>query len=240
MTNPINLPPLSQPCVDLETGIMNLSWYNVLLGFFTRTGGVQGTDSTTVAAQAAQALLLAGTAETTAQEAYALGSAAQGSALDAISKANTAISMATAASGSSSNGLLKNLNLSDLVSASNARQNLSLDLVPFTQNYGIMISGEQRFIPLIKNYVVPGNFSGSLIWANTIPTANATFVISYIRGVSSYSIGNITIINGGSHYTILSGNQTNLIAGDVLVIQSPSPADITMRDIGLTIAMINA
>jgi hypothetical protein len=62
----INFPVPQAPLVDLTTGFPTTAWWYVLQRFFVRTGGGTGTDSSSTATTANEALANAATAQATA------------------------------------------------------------------------------------------------------------------------------------------------------------------------------
>ena len=164
--------------------------------------------------EAESGITLANAAQLTANTALALGYTLQSSTLQ---RAN---------------------NLLDLLSPSTARQNLGVDGAPIWIHYdGTIASGLTRYVPLTHAYTVPGNFNGTMTWCGTYPTADAVFTFSYIRGSFTTPIGTITFIHGGNYNSFSTFTDVSLNEGDILVIVAPNPADSTLANVGITLAL---
>ena len=84
--------------------------------------------------------------------------------------------------------------------------------------------------------VIPANFAGTVAYAGTVASANATFTLNHISGATTTEIGTI-IFNTTGHTAIALSTQAavSVAAGDVLQLVAPALQDATLADLGLTI-----
>ena len=82
-----------------------------------------------------------------------------------------------------------------------------------------------------RTFTITANFVGSQAKAGTAATASAVFTIRK----NGASIGTVTLAASATTGTF-SGAAASFVAGDVLTILAPSPADATLADIGITLA----
>jgi len=95
-------------------------------------------------------------------------------------------------------------------------------------------------MPIVQPTIVPANFGSSNGYAFTNAAADAAFAVSYIRSGSVIQIGNVTFTNTSSRPTMSTQAQANLVSGDVFLVITPSVADITLADVGLTIVLLKS
>lgn len=246
MTNPVsNLPSAQLPVpttqiVD-ETGAATPLFHRFLTGLFLRTGGAAGASSSDTLAIAEAALTAAGIAQTdatlaqnTANTAATTAATAQATASSALNSASYA---ATVANNCVSTQLTKANNLSDVSSSSSARTNLKVAIVPVCVMYDTLSSGLVRYYPVVTPLTIPANLAGTKVYAGTVPTTNAIFTVGYIRSGVAVTIGTINVVNGGHTGIVLSTQSAvSLVAGDILTITAPSPADATLAYLSITLA----
>lgn len=243
MTNPVSLnqsaqqPPPNTPIVDPATGIPTPQYHRFENVLVSRTGGPAGIDLASVEATAEQALATANGAEALAQTADNTANAANVNASHAQTTANTANTNANNAFATAQSAIAGSLrainNLSDVASVQSARVNLGVDLYPVVIQIQDPTSSVGHFVPLLANVTIPANFQFTLAYCGVVPTADATFSLSYIRGGVSNFIGTITLIHGGPFFALSNQPAVSLVYGDVLMVSCPS--DATLAQVGLSI-----
>jgi hypothetical protein len=251
MTNPVSsnptgaFPPITVPIAANPSGIVTPEWYRLNVALWQRTGGSEGVNTGDVQTTAQTALTTAQAAELDATEAQTAAQTALTAADNATTQAMTANNAAIAAQADVATlatlTLLIADNLSDLSSVPTARANLGLSLWPLAITFDTLPSGLSRYIPITRAVTVPSDFGGLYTYCGTIPTAGAEFVLNYIRGGISTLLGTITIATGGNTYNLplTSGALAyNLIAGDTLQVITPSPADATLANVGITLSLV--
>ena len=129
-------------------------------------------------------------------------------------------------------------NLADVPNASLARDNLGVASFPVQFIFdGTIASGLTRYVPLTKAYTVPANFNNTFTWCGVFPTADAVFTVELIRSPFTYPIGTITLIHGGNYNLFSTFTPVSLYVGDVLSLTAPNPADSTLANVGITLAL---
>lgn len=93
-------------------------------------------------------------------------------------------------------------------------------------------------VPIVQNTQVPANFAASSGYAYTNATSNSVYTVAYLRSGSTTTIGTVTFSSGGHTPAFSTQALVNLVAGDVLTITSPSVADLTLADVGLTLVLL--
>lgn len=245
--NPVNnlpsaqLPTPTQPIVDPATGIPTPLYHRFQVGLFLRTGGAAGANTTDVQTLAEQAESIANSAaaeatlaKNTANSAVIAADAAQTTANTAATSAQNANTLGTYLN---KNALLAANDLSDVSNVSASRANLGLNVFPLTVTFDTLTTGLTRYVPLVSNLTIPANFARTSTYCGTVPTADAVFTVSYIRGPLTTPIGTITLIHLSVFNALSIQAPVNLLSGDTLVIQCPSPADATLAHVGITIYM---
>jgi hypothetical protein len=89
-------------------------------------------------------------------------------------------------------------------------------------------------IPLIVPITIAANFSGSYAVAGVAATASSVFTLAYTRSGVTTTIGTITFAAAGTVGTLASSAYTSQ-ANDILTLTAPSPADLTLANIGISI-----
>lgn len=98
---------------------------------------------------------------------------------------------------------------------------------------GLMNNGEILFEFVSTDAItLPINLTGSYAKANTAATASTTVTINKNGG----SIGTIDWSVAGTVGTFTFSAGVNLIAGDVLQLVAPNPADVTLANVGVNFA----
>jgi hypothetical protein len=87
------------------------------------------------------------------------------------------------------------------------------------------------FITLSKAITIPVNFAGAASYAETAPTADATFTIQQ----NGSNVGTIKFAAGSHTATFTAASPIALAVGDRLAPIGPSPADATLSDVSVTI-----
>ena len=82
---------------------------------------------------------------------------------------------------------------------------------------------------------IPANFAGTLGYAATPATADAAFVLAYIRAGTPTTIGTITMASGSSAATLSTQAAVDLLVGDILRLTAPSPQDATLANASITL-----
>jgi hypothetical protein len=83
---------------------------------------------------------------------------------------------------------------------------------------------------------VPALLAGTTVYAATKTSANASFRVNKISGVTTTEIGKVTFTPTTSNTScLLEGIGGTLAIGDVLQVISPAAPDNTLADIGITI-----
>lgn len=247
MTNPVksntraNLPPNSIPVVDSNGNLTTLWRNNYFLPLLNRTGNTEGLDLGQVESTASSALNLSNqnaaeiatldvevsTAQTDANKATAAAASAQSAGDTANQTANALVSII----------LSRFNNLSDVTSVSASRANLGLNSYPLTFTYDTLSSGLTRYIPVTQGLIVPVGLVGSQSYCGTVPAANAPFSLRYIRGGITSTIGTITLISASQSFTLTCPVAVTLMAGDVLSLVAPGPADSTLANVGISLSL---
>lgn len=93
-------------------------------------------------------------------------------------------------------------------------------------------------VPIVQNTQVPANFAASNGYSYTNATSNSVYTVAFLRSGSTTTIGTVTFSSGGHTPAFSTQALVNLVAGDVLTITSPSVADLTLADVGLTIVLM--
>jgi hypothetical protein len=88
--------------------------------------------------------------------------------------------------------------------------------------------------------MLPPNFAGTAVYAGTIATDNAVFVLNKIPlGAASVAIGTVTITPASNTSCLLSLQASVSFAiGDVLQLVAPVVQDATLADLGITVLAI--
>jgi hypothetical protein len=92
---------------------------------------------------------------------------------------------------------------------------------------------------LPNGVTIPGNFSGSLGRALTLPTATATFTVNKIPAGSTTptAFGTVVISTAGAFtFATTSGLPETFAAGDGLTMVAPATADTTLANVEITLA----
>lgn len=247
MSNPVSsspsaqLPVFTSQLVDPQTGNATTLFHRFLAGLYLRTGGGAGVSTTDVSQVANSALQTATDANQSATLAQSTADSAAAVAANASTASETAQegvnSCVTAIQALRVTSLQTQNNLNDVASKSAARANLDLSIYPMTVTFDTLTSGLRRFIPIVFGMQIPANFLGTLVYSGKLATADAVFTIEVVRNGVLIVIGSITLINNSVAYILSPSNAFNLVIGDVLVIQCPSPADATLAQVGITIPM---
>jgi len=106
--------------------------------------------------------------------------------------------------------------------------------IPFAFS-GLPLAGQVIHIPLVIDLTIPANFAGALGYAATPATADAAFVLDYIRAGTPTTIGTITMATGSSAATLSTQAAVDLSSGDILRLTAPSPQDATLANASLTL-----
>ena len=106
--------------------------------------------------------------------------------------------------------------------------------IPFAFS-GMPLAGQVIHIPLVIGLTIPANFAGTLGYAATPATADAAFVLAYIRAGTPTTIGTITIAAGSSAATLSTQAAVDLLVGDILRLTAPSPQDATLANASITL-----
>lgn len=244
MTNPIStlpsaqLPTSATPLIDPASGLATPLFYRFLTGLFLRTGGASGTSASDVAEEARAALTTATDAQQQAALAQETATTASATASAAQATASTAEGQAQLATVAAQNAITSSCqraaNLGDVASALSARSNLGV--AGFFANFQIdsPTSGLTRYFPLPVACTLPANFAGTQAFAGTAPTHSAPLTIQRRHGGTTSYIGTVTVAPGSGFVVTLQG-AVSFAAGDVIVVQCPSPADATLAALGLTL-----
>ncbi len=92
---------------------------------------------------------------------------------------------------------------------------------------------------ITQNTQVPANFSGSSGYCFVNATNSSAFTVGYVHSGVPASIGTFTFSSGGGSTPALSTQAAvNLVSGDVLYITTPSSADPTLADVGITLVLL--
>jgi len=91
------------------------------------------------------------------------------------------------------------------------------------------------FVTAAMAMTIQSNLYGTVGYANTAATANASFTLNKISGGSSVTFGIITAPAGSTGGFTLGGAGGSLAAGDVLQLIAPSPQDATLADVCITV-----
>jgi hypothetical protein len=240
MTNPVNaqfasLPSISIPLVDPAGNVSN-EWYRFFLAWWKRDGGPIGTGGT--ASQTAQ------TALDRANLAFALATAANVNtteAAEAAAAAQATANLALAAAGSvqpfALTALQKSLNLSDVQSAPQSRSNLGVAGLPLPFFFP-SLTGQAMYMPITSPLQLPMNLGGTVMYAATPPSSNASFVVQIIRIGSGavVSVGTVTLVAGSSTTINISAPSTLQVSvGDTIQVIAPVStglqAGLTLRGV---------
>jgi hypothetical protein len=93
----------------------------------------------------------------------------------------------------------------------------------------------------VYNVVLPipctiaADFSGSGVYAGSIATGNAEFLLRRISNGESTTIGTATFTSASHTSCQWSSQATTMVAGDVLQLVAPTPQDATLADIGISV-----
>lgn len=88
-------------------------------------------------------------------------------------------------------------------------------------------------VPIVRAMTFADDFSGSYGRAGTAATASAAFTIT----VNGSTVGTMTFASAATSATFAtSGGVVSLVAGDILAVIAPSPADATLADVGFGLA----
>ena len=91
------------------------------------------------------------------------------------------------------------------------------------------------YIPVVNLLTIAAGFAGSLAIAAIAATAASTFTLSYIRGGVTTAIGTIVFGAGSTTGTFSASSLYTAALGDILLLTSPTIADITLANIGITV-----
>ena len=187
----------------------------------------------------AQQALTKASAETTATGAAAAAAAAQATADGAVTIATAAQSIASQAFTAATNPqlLIATKNLSDIPNDPLARTNLGVNLIAVTVTYDTLPASLPRYIPITQPTTVPAGFAGTVTYCGVTPTTDATFTVRVIRAGAPILIGYITLIHLGHAASFSNQAAFKLVAGDVLQITCPSPADTSLANVGITLSL---
>lgn len=82
---------------------------------------------------------------------------------------------------------------------------------------------------------IAANFANSQTYADTAPTANATFNLFQIVAGVATNIGTIILTAGSKTARTFSSSGTTFNPGDALQIVAPATQDTTLSDVSITI-----
>ncbi|GEM_PF-1509574 len=106
--------------------------------------------------------------------------------------------------------------------------------IPFAFS-GLPLAGQVIHIPLVIDLTIPANFVGTLGYAAIPATADAAFVLAFIREGTPTTIGTITMASGSSAATLSTQAAVDLLVGDILRLTAPSPQDATLANASITL-----
>lgn len=246
MTNPVSATPSAQlpvPTSQLvdQNGVATPDFHRFLTGLYLRTGGGAGA-STSDAQQVAEAALTAASlageeatqAQSTATSAEAAAAAAQSTADSAVTYAAQA---GTVANQALATQLTASKNLSDLPSPPAARTAIGTPYVMFVMCVDVCVDGLTRFIPVLFPITIGANLAGCRTWCGVLPTADALFTVGYIRSGVQHTIGQIKFVHASTSSYMPVCDPINLVAGDVITLQCPSPPDATLAEVGISLRL---
>jgi hypothetical protein len=93
----------------------------------------------------------------------------------------------------------------------------------------------------VYNVVLPiactiaADFSGSVVYAGSVTTANAEFLLRQISNGVTTTVGTATFTSASNTSCQWSSQALSFSAGDVLQLVAPSPQDATLADIGISV-----
>lgn len=93
------------------------------------------------------------------------------------------------------------------------------------------------YIPLVQATTIPANFAGSVAYSNATASATIAFTLVYIRAGASTTIGTVTFSSGSSAGVFSVQAQVNLLIGDILVCEAPTPQDASLADVGISLLL---
>lgn len=102
----------------------------------------------------------------------------------------------------------------------------------------LQVAGQVFNLVVTVPMTLPQNFVGSAVYCGTQATANAVFTVVQVPVSTGVAITQGTVtVTPVSHTscTLVSAGVITLLTGDVLQIKCPTPSDITLADIGITL-----
>jgi len=246
MTNPVSATPSAQlpvPTSQLvdQNGVATPDFHRFLAGLYLRTGGGAGASSSDAQQVAEAALAAADLAGDEATQAQSTATTAEAAAAAAQSTADSAVSYAAQAGSVANQALATQLtaskNLSDLPSPASARGNLGTQYLCYVMLYDICTDGLKRCIPVVFPATIGSNLAGWRTWCGVLPTADALFTVGYIRSGVQHTLGQIKFVHASTSSYMPVCDPVNLVAGDVITLQCPSPADATLAEVGIALRL---
>ncbi len=92
-------------------------------------------------------------------------------------------------------------------------------------------------LTITQAMIVPANFAGSVGWCGTLATSSSAYAVSYWRSGTTTSIGTLTFTSASHLATLSTQAAVNLLIDDVLIVTTPSVADTTLADVGITLSL---
>jgi hypothetical protein len=91
-------------------------------------------------------------------------------------------------------------------------------------------------VPITHTVIIPANLAGSIGYADTVATANATFGLSYRdSGGTLTTLATMVFATGSHNATLSTQASATLTTGGILMMATPTVQDTTLADVGITL-----